>query len=176
MPAGKHTVASGNKLSLLSNSPPIKPLKGNGTAPKGNGCFECGATGHFKRDYPKLKNRDGGNGNAQGWVYAVRKCRKERKCIGKHLMPMSSRMSLDNGRVEIERIAGDSYLVFISSRVHGQRMPGLIWLRPVDIPNHLIPGRTRFSSSTVYRLAPSEIEGIIRTITRAFSDKWIHQA
>ncbi|GJS49591.1 hypothetical protein Tco_0680221 [Tanacetum coccineum] len=26
MPAGKHTVASGNKLSLLSNSPPIKPL------------------------------------------------------------------------------------------------------------------------------------------------------
>ncbi|GJS49590.1 hypothetical protein Tco_0599711 [Tanacetum coccineum] len=53
---------------------------------------------------------------------------------------------------------------------------GLIWLRPVDIPNHLIPGRTRFSSSTVYRLAPSEIEGIIRTITRAFSDKWIHQA
>ncbi|GJY98553.1 putative reverse transcriptase domain-containing protein [Tanacetum coccineum] len=27
--------------------------------------------GHFKRDYPKLNNKDGGNGNAQGWVYAV---------------------------------------------------------------------------------------------------------
>ncbi|GKA85178.1 putative reverse transcriptase domain-containing protein, partial [Tanacetum coccineum] len=39
-----------------------------GTAPKGNGCFECGAPGHFKRDCPKLKNKDGGNGNAQGWV------------------------------------------------------------------------------------------------------------
>ncbi|GJX46935.1 putative reverse transcriptase domain-containing protein [Tanacetum coccineum] len=39
--------------------------------PKGNGCFECGAPGHFKRDCPKLKNKDGGNGNAQGWVYAV---------------------------------------------------------------------------------------------------------
>ncbi|GKF44573.1 putative reverse transcriptase domain-containing protein [Tanacetum coccineum] len=26
--------------------------KGNGTAPKGNGCFECGAPGHFKRDCP----------------------------------------------------------------------------------------------------------------------------
>ncbi|GJW63320.1 putative reverse transcriptase domain-containing protein [Tanacetum coccineum] len=38
---------------------------------KGNGCFECGASGHFKRDCLKLKNKDGGNGNAQGWVYAV---------------------------------------------------------------------------------------------------------
>ncbi|GKA77348.1 putative reverse transcriptase domain-containing protein [Tanacetum coccineum] len=45
--------------------------KGNGAAPKGNGYFECGAPGHFKRDCPKLKNKDGGNRNAQGWVYAV---------------------------------------------------------------------------------------------------------
>ncbi|GKA02770.1 putative reverse transcriptase domain-containing protein [Tanacetum coccineum] len=44
--------------------------KGNGAAPKGNGCFECGAPGHFKRDCPKLKNKDRGNGNAQGWVFA----------------------------------------------------------------------------------------------------------
>nr|GFB73895.1 reverse transcriptase domain-containing protein [Tanacetum cinerariifolium] len=26
---------------------------------------------HFKRDCPKLKNKNGGNRNAQGWVYAV---------------------------------------------------------------------------------------------------------
>nr|GFC76826.1 reverse transcriptase domain-containing protein [Tanacetum cinerariifolium] len=39
--------------------------------PKGNGCFECGASGHFKRDCPKLKNKNGGNRNAQGLVYAV---------------------------------------------------------------------------------------------------------
>ncbi|GJR09872.1 putative reverse transcriptase domain-containing protein [Tanacetum coccineum] len=45
--------------------------KGNGTTTEGNGCFEYGAPGHFKRDCPKLKNKDGGNGNAQGWVYAV---------------------------------------------------------------------------------------------------------
>ncbi|GKD06404.1 putative reverse transcriptase domain-containing protein [Tanacetum coccineum] len=44
---------------------------GNGPNPKGNGCFECGNPGHFKRDCPKLKNKNGGNGNAQGWVYAV---------------------------------------------------------------------------------------------------------
>ncbi|GKD72807.1 putative reverse transcriptase domain-containing protein [Tanacetum coccineum] len=35
---------------------------------RGNGCYECGAQGHFKRECPKLKNNNhgnqGGNGNA----------------------------------------------------------------------------------------------------------------
>nr|GEY07842.1 reverse transcriptase domain-containing protein [Tanacetum cinerariifolium] len=50
-----------------------KPYGGNlpKENPKGNGCFECGAPGHFKRDFPKLKNKDGVNVNAQGWVYAI---------------------------------------------------------------------------------------------------------
>ncbi|GKD21735.1 reverse transcriptase domain-containing protein, partial [Tanacetum coccineum] len=56
--------------------------KGNGAAPKGNGCFECGAPGYFKRDCPKLKNKDGGNGNAQGWVYAVGNAEKRRNASG----------------------------------------------------------------------------------------------
>ncbi|GJV71086.1 putative reverse transcriptase domain-containing protein [Tanacetum coccineum] len=45
--------------------------KGIGASFKRNGCFECGAPVHFKRDCPKLKNKDGGNGNAKGWVYVV---------------------------------------------------------------------------------------------------------
>ncbi|GJW31508.1 putative reverse transcriptase domain-containing protein [Tanacetum coccineum] len=56
--------------------------KGNGATPKGNGCFECGAPGHFKRDCPKLKNKDGGNGNAQGWVYAVGNAEKKGNAPG----------------------------------------------------------------------------------------------
>nr|GEY09836.1 hypothetical protein [Tanacetum cinerariifolium] len=44
--------------------------------PKGNGCFKCGASGHFKRDCPKLKNKNGVNRNAQGWVYAVGNAKK----------------------------------------------------------------------------------------------------
>nr|GEV23421.1 putative reverse transcriptase domain-containing protein [Tanacetum cinerariifolium] len=58
-----------------------KPYKEQWGNPKGNGCFECGATGHFKRDFPNLKNKDGGKVNASGWVYAVGKCRDERECI-----------------------------------------------------------------------------------------------
>nr|GEU87417.1 putative reverse transcriptase domain-containing protein [Tanacetum cinerariifolium] len=45
---------------------------------KRNRCFEFGAPGHFKRDFPKLKNKDGGNVNAQGWVYAVGNAEKKR--------------------------------------------------------------------------------------------------
>ncbi|GJY13480.1 putative reverse transcriptase domain-containing protein [Tanacetum coccineum] len=56
--------------------------KGNRAAHKGNGCFEYGAPGHFKRDCPKLKNKDGGNGNAQGWVYAVGNAEKGRNASG----------------------------------------------------------------------------------------------
>ncbi|GJS17211.1 putative reverse transcriptase domain-containing protein, partial [Tanacetum coccineum] len=56
--------------------------KGNGAAPKGNGYFEGGAPGHFKRDCPKLKNKDGVNGNAQGWVYAVGNAEKRGNTSG----------------------------------------------------------------------------------------------
>nr|GEV18949.1 putative reverse transcriptase domain-containing protein [Tanacetum cinerariifolium] len=56
-----------------------KPYGGNlpKEIPKGNGCFECGAPGHFKRDCPILKNKDGGNVNAQRWVYAVGNAEKK---------------------------------------------------------------------------------------------------
>ncbi|GJR46978.1 putative reverse transcriptase domain-containing protein [Tanacetum coccineum] len=56
--------------------------KGNGAAPKGNGCFECGAPGHFKRDCYMLKNKDGGNRNAQGWGYAVENAEKRGNASG----------------------------------------------------------------------------------------------
>ncbi|GKF41836.1 putative reverse transcriptase domain-containing protein, partial [Tanacetum coccineum] len=38
--------------------------------------------GHFKRDCPKLKNKDGGNGNAQGWVYAIGNAEKRGNASG----------------------------------------------------------------------------------------------
>nr|GEU62361.1 putative reverse transcriptase domain-containing protein [Tanacetum cinerariifolium] len=57
-----------------------QPFKKQNVAktPKENGCFECEASGHFKRDCPKLKNKNGGNRNAQGWVYAVRNAEKNK--------------------------------------------------------------------------------------------------
>nr|GEY95314.1 hypothetical protein [Tanacetum cinerariifolium] len=55
---------------------------GNGPNPRGNGCFKCGDPRHFKRDCPKLKNKNEGNGNAQGWVYAVGNAERSRNAAG----------------------------------------------------------------------------------------------
>nr|GEX31812.1 reverse transcriptase domain-containing protein [Tanacetum cinerariifolium] len=54
----------------------------NGANPKGNGCFECRATRHFKRDCPKLKNKDEEKGIAPGWVYAVGNAKKRGNASG----------------------------------------------------------------------------------------------
>ncbi|GKE52639.1 hypothetical protein Tco_1487795 [Tanacetum coccineum] len=50
---------------------------------------ECGAPGYFKWDCPKLKNKDGGNGNAQGWVYTISAKKEEDKSKGKQIKDVS---------------------------------------------------------------------------------------
>ncbi|GKA00614.1 putative reverse transcriptase domain-containing protein [Tanacetum coccineum] len=46
-----------------------------GANQRGNSCYECGAQGYFKRECPKLKNKNrgnqGGNGNAPAKIYVV---------------------------------------------------------------------------------------------------------
>nr|GEW29658.1 hypothetical protein [Tanacetum cinerariifolium] len=66
-----YNMGTGERKPYSGNLP-----KNNGANPKGNGCFECGAPGHFKRDCPKLKNKDGGKVNVIGWVYAVENVEK----------------------------------------------------------------------------------------------------
>nr|GEV73717.1 retrovirus-related Pol polyprotein from transposon 297 family [Tanacetum cinerariifolium] len=71
MGTGERKPYSGNLHKSSSNANVANAQRNNGANPKGSGCFECGALGHFKRDCPKLKDKDGGKVNAPGWVYAV---------------------------------------------------------------------------------------------------------
>ncbi|GKC36833.1 putative reverse transcriptase domain-containing protein [Tanacetum coccineum] len=77
MGSGEKKPYGGSLPKSFGNTNVVNTQKGNGENPKGNGCFECGAPRHFKRDCPKLKNKDGGNGSAQGWVYAVGNAEKK---------------------------------------------------------------------------------------------------
>ncbi|GJV22889.1 reverse transcriptase domain-containing protein [Tanacetum coccineum] len=85
----------------------------------------------FQRDCPKLKNKDEGNGNAQGWVLCTWNSRKKENA-SETRMPSVARY---NGRV----ISFDSYLKFKSSNY--MQKDARIFLR-VDQwnSNHLIPG------------------------------------
>ncbi|GKA42131.1 putative reverse transcriptase domain-containing protein [Tanacetum coccineum] len=73
---GKGVIGNGlwELVRSTSNTNVANTQKGNGTAPN--------RKGHFKRDCPKLKNKDGGNGNAQGWVYAVRNTERRGNASG----------------------------------------------------------------------------------------------
>nr|GEV68729.1 putative reverse transcriptase domain-containing protein [Tanacetum cinerariifolium] len=78
MGTGEKKPYSGNLPKSSGNTNVANAQRNNVENPKGNGCFECGATGHFKRDCPKLKNKDGEKGNAPGWVYAIENEEKRR--------------------------------------------------------------------------------------------------
>ncbi|GJS99521.1 putative reverse transcriptase domain-containing protein [Tanacetum coccineum] len=63
-------IVTGNHMSGLNLCVPSdcrsRPVNANNNNrnnnnQKGNGCYECGAQGHFKRNCPKLKNNDRGN-------------------------------------------------------------------------------------------------------------------
>nr|GEU59456.1 putative reverse transcriptase domain-containing protein [Tanacetum cinerariifolium] len=77
MGTGEKKSYSGNLPKSSGNANVVNAQRNNGANPKGNGCFEYGAPWHFKRDCPKLKNKDGENVNAQGWVYAVGKAERK---------------------------------------------------------------------------------------------------
>ncbi|GJY62892.1 putative reverse transcriptase domain-containing protein, partial [Tanacetum coccineum] len=59
----------------LANNNNNRNNNNNNNNQQGNGCFECGAQGHFKRNCPKLNNNDrgnqAGNNRAPAKVYAV---------------------------------------------------------------------------------------------------------
>nr|GEX23050.1 hypothetical protein [Tanacetum cinerariifolium] len=77
MGTGERKSYSGNLPNRSSgNANVVNAQRKNRKNPKGNCCFECGATGHFKRDCPKLKNKDGEKVNAPGWVHALRNAEK----------------------------------------------------------------------------------------------------
>ncbi|GJS45002.1 hypothetical protein Tco_0595123 [Tanacetum coccineum] len=112
----------------------------------GNGCFECGAQGHFKRNYPKLNNNDrgnqAGNNRAPAKVYAVG----------------NAGANPDNV------VAVKDFL-----DVFPEDLPGLPQTRQVEFQIDLVPGAAPVARAP-YRLAPSEMKELSKQL-KELSDK-----
>nr|GEV32328.1 putative reverse transcriptase domain-containing protein [Tanacetum cinerariifolium] len=91
MGLGERKPYGGNLPKSSGNANVVNAQRNNGVNPMGNGYFECGAPGHFKRDCPKLKNKDGGNVNAQGWCMQLGMQRRKGMRRGTQT-PMSSQL------------------------------------------------------------------------------------
>ncbi|GJX67654.1 putative reverse transcriptase domain-containing protein [Tanacetum coccineum] len=131
--------------------------------PKGNGCFECGAPGHFKRDCPKLKNKDGGNGNAQGYVYVVGNAKKRGNAPGNPDANVVMVTCNKDARVflaqypdkkEEDKSEGkqikDVPIVQDFPDVFPEDLPGLPPARPVEFQIDLIPGAAPVARAPIY--------------------------
>nr|GEW73663.1 hypothetical protein [Tanacetum cinerariifolium] len=156
---------------------PAMYQRNNGENPKGNGCFECVDPGNFKRDSLKLKNKDGGNVNAQGWVNNRREsrltiisCSKSQEYMAKgcqiFLAQISSKKEEDKSKGKQLK---DVPIVRDFPEVFFEDLPGLPPARPVEFQIDLIP---RFApvARAPYQLAPFEMKELSEKL-QELSDK-----
>nr|GEY51862.1 hypothetical protein [Tanacetum cinerariifolium] len=140
----------------------------NRTIPKGNGCFECRAPGHFKRDCQKLKNKNEESVNARGWVYAVGNAEKKgnasRDLDSNVITGNSYDVKLANGKIvgkKEDKSEGkqlkDVPIVQDFPEVFPEDLAGLTSARPVEFHIDLILGAAPVARAP-YRLAPSEMK------------------
>ncbi|GJU84114.1 putative reverse transcriptase domain-containing protein [Tanacetum coccineum] len=115
--------------------------RNNNNNQKGNGCYECGAHGHFKRNSPKLKNNDCGNqarnDKASAKVYVV-----------------------GNAGANPDNVVAEVFL---------EDLPGLPLPRKVEFQIDLVPGAAPVARAP-YRLAPSKMKELSEQL-KELSDK-----
>nr|GEX41904.1 reverse transcriptase domain-containing protein [Tanacetum cinerariifolium] len=133
--------------------------------PKGNGCFEWGASGHFKRDFPKLRNKNRGNRNAQGWVYAVGNAEKNRNTP----MNPDSNVVTDLFGTDIHKKAEDKL-----EEKQLKDVP-IVWDFPEVFPEDLpgLPPGAALVTRAPYRLALSEMKELSEQLQELFDKGFI---
>ncbi|GKE65527.1 hypothetical protein Tco_1519688, partial [Tanacetum coccineum] len=120
----------------------------------------------FQERLSKLKNKDGGNRSAQGWVYAVRNAEKKRNASRDPDSNVVTGTSLiDIAQTPLE----NSYDVELTDGKIVGDLPGLPPARPVEFQIDLIPGAAPVARAP-YRLAPSEMKELSEQL-QELSDK-----
>nr|GFC94187.1 putative reverse transcriptase domain, ribonuclease H-like domain, aspartic peptidase domain protein [Tanacetum cinerariifolium] len=125
-----------------------------------------GNLGHFKRDSPKLKNKDGGNRNAQGWVYAMGNVKRNGNAAGNPNSNISA--TKEDDKSEGKQVK-DVPIVQDFPNVFPEDLPGLPPARPVEFQIDLIPGAAPVARAP-YRLALSKMKELSEQL-QELSDK-----
>ncbi|GJX67594.1 putative reverse transcriptase domain-containing protein [Tanacetum coccineum] len=158
-------------------------------------CYECGVQGHFKRDCPKLKNKNhgnqGGNGNASAKVYVVGNARTNPDSnvvtgmflLNDHYASILFDTAADRrNRVflahvttkEIEEKSREKRLEDVPivrdfPKVFPEALFGLLPTRQVEFQIDLMPGAAPVAR-VPYRLAPSKMKELPEKL-QELSDK-----
>nr|GFA30970.1 DNA/RNA polymerases superfamily protein [Tanacetum cinerariifolium] len=166
-----YTAGNGDKR-LCAGSRPLCPkcnYNHEGPCPpkcnnckRGNGCFECGAQGQFKRNCPKLKNNDRGNqarnDRAPARVYAVGNtgANPDNVVAGYpvFLVNITTKTIKDKSK---EKQLEDVPIFREFSKVFPEDLPGIPLTRQVEFQIDLIPGAAPVARAS-YRLAPFEMK------------------
>ncbi|GJX46019.1 putative reverse transcriptase domain-containing protein [Tanacetum coccineum] len=151
----------------------------NNNNQKGNGCYECGAQGHFRRNCPKLRNNDRGNqaGNdrAPAKVYVVGNAGANPDNVVAELGSFDAIIGMDWLAKYQAVIVCSEKIVRIPWRnktliIHGDgNLPGLPLTRQVEFQIDLVPGAAPVARAP-YRLAPSEMKELSEQL-KELSDK-----
>nr|GEV47812.1 putative reverse transcriptase domain-containing protein [Tanacetum cinerariifolium] len=137
--------------------------------PKGNGCFKCRASGHFKRDCPKLKNKNGEIGMLKDGCMRL----GMRKRTGMHQQTRTQMSSRISTKKEEDKLEGkqlkDVPIVRDFLEIFLKDLPGLPSARLVEFKIGVIPGAAPVARAP-YRLAPSEMKELSKQL-QELSDK-----
>nr|GEZ91716.1 reverse transcriptase domain-containing protein [Tanacetum cinerariifolium] len=128
-------------------------------------CFECGAKGHYKRNCPRLGNRNQGNQNLAGNENAVARAyavgtagrNPDANVVTRYsvfLVNITTKTIKDKSK---EKQLKDVPIVRDFFEVFYEYLPGLPPTRQVEFQIDLIPGAAPVARAP-YRLAPSEMK------------------
>nr|GFB02210.1 reverse transcriptase domain-containing protein [Tanacetum cinerariifolium] len=215
-----YNIGSAEKKNYEGNAPKCIKCQRNHSGPCTLKCHKCGKIGHYARDYrstgntnatnnrggngpnprgndcPKLKNKDGGNRNAQGWVYDVGNAERNAKCCKKpglkcrhgeewkcckkpglkcrhgakvcHVFLAQISATKEDDKSEGKQVK-DIPIVQDFPKVFPENLPGLPPARPVEFHIDLIPGAAHMARAP-YCLAPSEMKELSEQL-QELSDK-----
>nr|GEV89763.1 putative reverse transcriptase domain-containing protein [Tanacetum cinerariifolium] len=159
-----YNMGTGERKPYEGSLPKCTKCQRHHNGPCTQKCHKCN-----KRDCPKLRNKNGGNRNTQGWVYAVGNAEKDWNApmnLDSNVVRISTKKEEDKS--EGKQLKNVS-IIWDFSEVFPEDLLGLPPARPVEFQIDLIPGAAPVARAS-YRLAPSEMKEFSKKL-QELSDK-----